>query len=105
MRRVLANEPIPAAQKRLLAPGVTMGGARPKALLDLEGERWIVKFSADDPTDTPLIEHASMTLARKARIRTATTRPIRLVDGHAVAVERFDRRAAGGSMRCRQTSR
>lgn len=92
VRRVLANEPIPAAQRRLLAPGVTMGGARPKALLDLEGERWIVKFSADDPTDTPLIEHASMTLARKARIRTATTRPIRLVDGHAVAIERFDRR-------------
>ncbi len=93
VRKVLANEPLPAAQKRLLAPGVTMGGARPKALLDLDGEPWIVKFSADDPTDTPLIEHASMTLARKAGIRTATTRPIRLVDGHAVAIERFDRRA------------
>ena len=92
VRKVLANEPVPAAQKRLLAPGVTMGGARPKALLDLDGEQWIVKFSADDPTDTPLIEHASMMLARKARIRTATTRPIRLVDGHAVAIERFDRR-------------
>ncbi|HEY1283569.1 MAG TPA: HipA domain-containing protein [Steroidobacteraceae bacterium] len=92
VRKVLANEPLPAAQKRLLAPGVTMGGARPKALLDLDGAPWIVKFPAGDPTDTPLIEHASMTLARKARIRTATTRPIRLVDGHAIAIERFDRR-------------
>jgi len=91
VRKVLANEPVPAAQKRLLAPGVTMGGARPKALLDLDGEQWIVKFSADDPTDTPLIEHATMTLARQAGIRTAATRPIRLVDGHAVAIERFDR--------------
>jgi serine/threonine-protein kinase HipA len=95
VRKVLANEPVPAAQRRLLAPGVTMGGARPKALLDLQGEPWIVKFPAGDPTDTPLIEHASMTLARKARIRTAMTRPIRLVDGHAVAVERFDRRRGG----------
>ena len=34
-----------------------------------------------------------MTLARKAAIRTATTRVIPLVDGHAVAIERFDRRA------------
>ena len=95
VRKVLANEPVPAAQKRLLAPGVTMGGARPKALLDLDGEQWIVKFPAGDPTDTPLIEHAAMMLARKARIRTATTRPIRLVDGHAVAIERFDRRGRG----------
>ena len=91
VRRVLANEPIPAAEKRLIAPGVTMGGARPKALLDIDGDQWVVKFSDHEPTDTPLIEHASMTLARIARIRTAETRPIRLVDGHAVAVRRFDR--------------
>jgi serine/threonine-protein kinase HipA len=91
VQKVLANEPIPSSQKRLLAPGVTMGGARPKALLDLDGEQWIVKFSDNEPADTPLIEHASMTLARTAGIRTAETRPIRLVDGHAVAVDRFDR--------------
>src|SRR6185436_7160188 len=91
VRRVLANEPIPTAQKRLIAPGVTMGGARPKALLDIEGEQWVVKFSDHEPTDTPLVEHATMTLARKAHIRTAETRAIRLVDGHAVAVKRFDR--------------
>jgi serine/threonine-protein kinase HipA len=91
VRKVLANEPILSAEKRLIAPGVTMGGARPKALLEIEGEQWVVKFSDHEPTDTPLIEHASMTLARKARIRTADTRAIRLVDGHAVAVRRFDR--------------
>jgi serine/threonine-protein kinase HipA len=95
VRKVLANEPIPAPEKRLIAPGVTMGGARPKALLAIDGEQWVVKFSDHEPTDTPLIEHASMSLARKAQIRTAETRPIRLVDGHAVAVKRFDR-ARGG---------
>jgi len=91
VRKLLANDPIPEPQKRLLAPGVTMGGARPKALLEVDGQQWVVKFSGDHPADTPLIEHASMTLARKAGIRSATTRTVRLVDSHAVAIERFDR--------------
>ena len=80
VRKVLANQPIAPAHKRLSSPGATMGGARPKALLDIEGEQWVVKFSEGEPTDTPLIEHATMTLARAAAIRTAQTMPIRLVD-------------------------
>ena len=91
VRKVLANEPIPDHEKRLISPGVTMGGARPKALLDIDGEPWVVKFADGDPIDTPLIEHASMTLSRAANIRAAETMPIRLIDGHAVAIKRFDR--------------
>ncbi|MBX3185740.1 MAG: HipA domain-containing protein [Labilithrix sp.] len=95
IRKVLANEPIPAAERRLLAPGVTMGGARPKALLDIDGVQWVVKFADGEPIDTPLVEHASMTLARQADVRTAETMPIRLVDGHALAIKRFDRVPSG----------
>ncbi|HVZ36157.1 MAG TPA: HipA domain-containing protein, partial [Polyangiaceae bacterium] len=91
IRKVLANEPVPAAQKRLISPGATMGGARPKALVNIAGEQWVIKFSDGEPTDTPLIEHASMTLAHKARIRVAQTLPVRLTSGHAVAIKRFDR--------------
>ena len=91
VRKVLANEPIAPEQRRLISPGVTMGGARPKALIDIDGAQWVVKFSDGDPVDTPLIEHASMTLARKAGIDSAKTLAIRLVDGHAVAIKRFDR--------------
>ena len=91
IRKVLANEPVPQAQKRLIAPGVTLGGARPKALLDIDGEQWIIKFADGEPTDTPLIEHASMTLAQKAKIRVARTQPVRLTHGHAIAIKRFDR--------------
>jgi serine/threonine-protein kinase HipA len=92
VRRVLDNEPIAADQLRLLAPGVTMGGARPKALIDVDGLPWVVKFAdPGEPTDAPLIEHATMTLARLARITTAETRAIRLTDGHALAIRRFDR--------------
>jgi serine/threonine-protein kinase HipA len=99
IRKVLANEPVSAAQKRLISPGATMGGARPKALLNIDGEQWVVKFSDGEPTDTPLIEHASMTLAHKAKIRVAKTFPIRLTLGHAVAVQRFDR-SRGARVHC-----
>ena len=91
IRKVQDNEPVPAEQKRLISPGVTMGGARPKALLDIAGEQWVIKFADGDPTDVPLIEHATMTLAPKAAIRVAPTMPVRLTHGHAVAVKRFDR--------------
>jgi serine/threonine-protein kinase HipA len=94
IRKVQSNEPVPAAQERLISPGVTMGGARPKALVIINGEQWVIKFADGDPADTPLIEHASMTLAAKASIRVAPTRPVRLIHGHALAVKRFDRAGA-----------
>jgi len=95
-RKILDNEPIPEAKRRLIAPGATLGGARPKALMELNGAQWVVKFAdPGDPTDAGLVEHACMTLAEKAGIRVAQTRAIRLVDGHAVAILRFDRQGSG----------
>jgi serine/threonine-protein kinase HipA len=38
------------------------------------------------------MEHATLTLAARADIAVARSQAIRLTDGHAVAVERFDRR-------------
>ncbi len=63
----------------------------PKRLLEFDSAQWVVKFSDGDATDAPLIEHAAMTLAGRAGIRVADTMPVRLVDGHAIAVKRFDR--------------
>lgn len=91
IRKVQNNEPVPPARQRLISPGATMGGARPKALIEIAGDQWVIKFSDGDPADTPLIEHAAMTLAQKAGIRTAQTMPVRLTHGHAVAIKRFDR--------------
>ena len=93
--KVLANEPVPELDRRLVSPGASMGGAKPKGLIAIDGEPWVVKFAAGEPADTPLIEHAAMTLAESAGIRVAPTKAIRLVDGHAVAVKRFDRSAHG----------
>jgi serine/threonine-protein kinase HipA len=99
IRKVQENEPVPEEQKRLISPGVTLGGARPKALLDIDGEQWVVKFSDGEPADTPLVEHASMLLAQRASIRVAPTQAVRLMHGHAVAIKRFDRER-GGRVHC-----
>jgi serine/threonine-protein kinase HipA len=89
--RILANEPVDERQKRLIAPGVTMGGATPKALLRLDEEEWVLKLPEDDRPAEPLIEHAAMTLAAQAGIAVARTRLVPLSTGVAVAIRRFDR--------------
>jgi serine/threonine-protein kinase HipA len=91
IRKVQQNEPVPQEQKRLISSGVAMGGTRPKALVNIAGDQWVIKFADGEPADTPLIEHATMTLAQKAEIRVAATMAVTLTHGHALAVKRFDR--------------
>lgn len=94
VQRVMAGDAISEQQRRLLQPGVSMGGARPKSLMQIDGAPWVVKFSEGGELDSPLIEHASMQLARSCRIHTAETLALPLPQGHAVAVRRFDRQGA-----------
>jgi serine/threonine-protein kinase HipA len=92
IQRIQSGEAVAPAMQRLVSPGVTMGGARPKALIELDGHPWVLKFNeSGEAMDTPLIEHATMTLAAQAQIRVAKTLALPLAQGHAVAVQRFDR--------------
>lgn len=91
VKKVLANEAVPELQRRLVRPGASLGGARPKSLITMDDEPWLVKFSEGEEIDTPLIEHATMELARSCGIEVATTRALPVGSGHAVAVRRFDR--------------
>jgi serine/threonine-protein kinase HipA len=91
VKKVLANDTVPELQKRLVRPGASLGGARPKSLITLDDEAWLVKFSEGEDIDTPLIEHATMELARTCGIEVATTRALPIGSGHAVAIKRFDR--------------
>ncbi len=91
VRKVLANEPVPELERRLIRPGVSMGGARPKSVVSIDGEPWLVKFSAGDDVDIELLEHATMTLAAVCGVDVAPTRALKLSTGHAVAIRRFDR--------------
>jgi len=90
--KIEASEPITALEAKLIAGGGSpLGGAKPKALIDIDGKQWVIKFFNNEPVDTPLIEHATMTLAKRAGITVAETQVIRLTDANAIAVRRFDR--------------
>ena len=84
-----------AQQRALLATSGSLGGAKPKAAIAIDGEEWVLKFYNGEPFDLPLVEHATMTLARKAGLQVAQTLPVRLQGEHAVAVKRFDRHHGG----------
>jgi serine/threonine-protein kinase HipA len=90
--KIEAAEPITPLEARMIAGGGSpLGGAKPKALIDIDGEQWVIKFFNNEPVDTPLIEHATMTLAERAGITVARTQVIHLAGANAVAVRRFDR--------------
>ena len=89
--KIAASEQLSAQEARIVCAGGSLGGAKPKALIDIGGEQWVIKFFNGEPVDTPLIEHATMTLAERAGIVVAETRVIHLVGENAIAVQRFDR--------------
>ena len=78
-------------QRQLAAADASLGGAKPKAVISIDGEPWVLKLFNAEAVDQPLVEHASMTLAAKAGIKVARTMPVRLLAEHAVAIKRFDR--------------
>lgn len=91
VRRVLAGDRVPEAQARLLRPGASFGGMRPKSLMQMDGQQWVVKFADSPEMNTPLVEHAAMLLAQHCGIRVARTQALPVAGSHAVAVRRFDR--------------
>ncbi len=90
--KIEASEPISTLEARIIAGGGSpLGGAKPKALIDIDGEQWVIKFFNNEPVDTPLIEHATMTLAERAGIMVAKTQVIHLAGANALLIRRFDR--------------
>lgn len=78
----------------LVAPGASLGGARPKAnFTEGDGSLWIAKFPArDDDRDIGAWEYVVHQLARKAGVEVPAARMIRLGDDfHTFCVQRFDR--------------
>jgi len=86
--------------KVLVAPGSSLGGARPKAnLVDEDGSLWIAKFpSADDDYDVALWEKLLQDLAQRCGITVPDARLMQIGNGyHTFLVKRFDRH--GGNRR------
>lgn len=90
-----------AALDQLLAPGSSLGGARPKAsVIDEQGHLCIAKFpSGQDEWDVGGWEAVAHTLATHAGIQVPATRTVRFTpDGHTFIAQRFDRTPAGGRL-------
>lgn len=87
--------------RMLIAPGGSLGGARPKAgVLDDSGALWIAKFpSRRDEDDVGAWEELAHILARRAGIRTAATQTRRFAsEHHTFLSKRFDRTPQGGRL-------
>lgn len=91
--RVEEGQPVPAHLEWFFTGAPSLGGARPKALVTSEGRQWIAKFPArGDPFDVPVIEQATLELARQAGLRVPPTQLKTLSDRrHVMLIQRFDR--------------
>ena len=90
--KIEAGDALTTLEARIIeCGGSPLGGAKPKALIDIDGEQWVIKFFNNEYVDAPLVEQATMTLADQAGIRVAQTQVIRLVGANALAIRRFDR--------------
>ena len=84
--------------KMLMAPGSSLGGARPKAsVLDDKGTLWIAKFpSRRDDDDVGAWEEVAHVLARRAGVQVPTTQARKFVSKHHTFLsKRFDRTSDG----------
>ena len=92
--------------EELLLLGTSMGGARPKAVVEDESGLWIAKFGRnDDRWNHPRIEHAMLALARACGLNVAESRLESLGGRDLLLVRRFDRhRTDAGYRRHRMVS-
>ncbi|MEQ1908699.1 MAG: HipA domain-containing protein [Vicinamibacterales bacterium] len=94
--RVIDEDPTDEDLRLLLAPGSSLGGARPKASVrEQDGHLAIAKFPRrDDEYNTVIWEAVALELARKAGLSVASAR-LETVEGRAVLLlRRFDRDGA-----------
>jgi len=76
----------------LLLLGTSMGGARPKAVVEDKDGLWIAKFShPDDRWNHTRVEHAMLRLARRCGINAAESRMESVGGRDVLLVKRFDR--------------
>jgi len=83
-----------------LLHGTSIGGARPKATVDIDGSQWIAKFSSTtDQYRVVRWEAASLTLAQAAGIRVPAHQLEQINGRDTLLVERFDREGADAMVR------
>lgn len=86
------GEPVPQQILDLLHPGTSLGGARPKNVVEDEEGLWVAKFPArGDRWKNAVVEAAMLSLAARCGIRVPETRIEVLGEESVLLVKRFDR--------------
>ena len=100
------NDADAAQIEELMLVGTSMGGARPKAVVEDKEGLWIAKFNRnDDKWNSARAEHAMLVLARLCGITTAESKVVKVGDRDVLMVKRFDReRTDAGYLRARMLS-
>ena len=81
-----------ARVEELLWPGTSLGGARPKAVVQDTDVLWVAKFGRpDDRWNHPRVEHGMLALARACGLHVADSRMETVADRDVLLVRRFDR--------------
>ncbi len=90
----------------LLLIGTSMGGARPKAVVEDGEGLWLAKFNCkSDRFNFARVERAMLVLARACGIDAAHSKLVKVGGRDALLVKRFDRdKAEGGYRRARMVS-
>jgi serine/threonine-protein kinase HipA len=90
--RVERGEPVPHTLDRALFHGSSIGGARPKALIEDGTRKYIAKFSASNDTYAVVkAEFVAMRLAARAGLHVAGVALRHVAGKDVLLVERFDR--------------
>jgi serine/threonine-protein kinase HipA len=85
--------------RRLLTAGSSLGGARPKAATEIDGQPWIAKFQArHDSFPECRVELATMRLAKQCGLNVPKLDFRRALDRDIYLIERFDRVTLGNQM-------
>jgi serine/threonine-protein kinase HipA len=102
----LPKDPILTQAQELLLIGTSMGGARPKAVVEDDGALWIAKFNrSDDKWNSARVEHAMLKLARACGLTTAESKIVTVGERDVLLVKRFDReKTEAGYQRARMIS-
>lgn len=97
---------LPSQVKDLIQPGTSLGGARPKNVVETDDGLWIAKFPArEDRWNNARVEASMLALARECRIRACDFRVVSVVEDDVLLVRRFDRaKIEGGYLRHRFVS-
>lgn len=94
--RVEKGIPLTPELDQALFHGSSIGGARPKALIEEQGKKYIAKFSAsNDIYSVVKAEYVAMRLASLVGLDVASVKIARAAHKDVLLVERFDRVAKG----------